>query len=135
MKEVITYLSFDGNCKEAMTFYAKCMGAELFLHPYSAGPMDIPADAKDRIMHATLTKGAPILMASDTPPGMATKQGNNFSISVTCESLEEVERLFTAIGEKGIIKMPLQDTFWGAHFGMLTDRFGINWMFNFELPK
>ena len=136
MKEIVTYLSFDGNCKEAMTFYGNCLGAELLLSPYSEGPCDVPEDAKSRIMHARLTKGsAPILMASDMPPGTPMKKGDNFSVSVTCESLQEIERLFTAIGEKGTVKMPLQDMFWGARFGMLTDRFGINWMFNFELPK
>ncbi len=135
MKAVTTYLTFDGNCREAMTFYGNCLGADLHAMPFSDMPGNVPAQAKDRIMHARLIKGTTLLMASDSMPGMPFQQGNNFSVSVECESLEEIERLFAAIGENGAIKMPLQDVFWGARFGMLTDRFGINWMFNFEKPK
>jgi PhnB protein len=135
MKDFTAYLTFDGNCREAMTFYAKCLGAELSLMPFSEMKENFPKEAKDRIMHARLTKGSPTLMASDTMPGMPFQQGNNFSISVNCESVQEIESLFTAIGENGKVTMPLQETFWAARFGMLTDRFGINWMFNFEQPK
>ena len=136
MKETITYLNFDGNCREAMRFYERCFGGELYIMPFSEAPGDFPKEAKERIMHATVTKdGSAILMASDTMPGMPFKQGNNFSICINCESPPELERLFSAVGEKGKVTMPLQDTFWGARFGMLTDQFGINWMFNFEKPK
>src|SRR5207244_3584521 len=130
---VITYLTFNGNCREAMKFYERCFGGELYLMPFSETPGDFPPEAKDRIMHATVAKdGKPIVMASDTMPGQPLQQGNNFSICITPDDPEELERLFTAVGEKGKITMPLQDTFWGARFGMLTDQFGINWMFNFE---
>ena len=135
MKEVTTYLNFDGTCREAMTFYGKCLGAELFLMPFGETPCDAPKEAKDRIAHARLTKGTPILMASDTMPGMPFTKGDNFSVSINCESLQEIEKLFAAIGEKGKVVMPLQDMFWGAYWGMVTDRFGVQWMFNFERPK
>lgn len=135
MKEIITYLNFDGNCREAMTFYGRCLEAEAHMMPFSETNMDFPKEAKDRIMHANLSKGPATLMASDTMPGMPFKQGNNFSVCISCESLQEIEKLFTALGENGKVTMPLQDTFWGARFGMLTDQFGINWMFNFEKPK
>jgi PhnB protein len=135
MKEISTYLTFDGSCREAMKFYAKCLGAELQLMPFSEGPGEVPKEAGDRILHAKLTKGLAVLMASDTMPGMPLQRGNNFSVSINCESLQEIEELFTALGEKGKVSMPLQDAFWGARFGMLTDQFGINWMFNFEKPK
>ncbi|MEP6534172.1 MAG: VOC family protein [Bryobacteraceae bacterium] len=128
MKALVTYLNFDGNCKEAMTFYGKCLNAELFLMPFEA--------PSDRTMHANLSRGgASILMASDTMPGCPFLPGNNFSVSVHCESMPEIQQLFGAIAEGGKVTMPLQDVFWGAHFGMLTDRFGVNWMFNYELPK
>jgi len=68
-------------------------------------------------------------------PGSPFKQGTNFSICLNPESLAEAEKVFSALAEKGKVTMPLQDTFWGARFGMLTDQFGINWMFNFEKPK
>jgi PhnB protein len=67
-------------------------------------------------------------------PGMLFQQGSNFSISIDCESVEETEKLFNAFGENGKITMPVQETFWAARFGMLTDQFGINWMFNFGKP-
>jgi PhnB protein len=138
MKEIVTYLKFDGNCREVMEFYAKCLEAELQLTPYSQMPGELPkplSEAKERIMHARLTKRFILLMASDIMPGMPLQQGNNFSVSITCESLEEIKKLFTALSENGTVTMPLQDMFWGAHFGMLKDRFGINWMLNFEYSK
>ena len=135
MKELVTYLNFDGNCRDAMKFYERCLGGELHMMPFAEAQFDYPKEAKDRILHARLTKGSAVLMASDTMPGMPFKQGNNFSISIHCESVQELERLFTALGEGGKVTMPLQDTFWGARFGMITDQFGVNWMFNFEKPK
>jgi PhnB protein len=118
-----------------MTFYGKCLEAELYLMPFSEAPCDSPKEAKDRIVHATLTKGTPVLMASDTMPGMPFAPGNNFSVIIHCESLQEIERLFAAFSEKGKVILPLQDTFWSALFGMLTDQFGIQWMFSFARPK
>jgi len=136
MKAIVTYLNFDGNCREAMKFYQRCLGGELSIMPFSEAPGDFPKEAKDRVMHARVTKeGTALLMASDTMPGSNFVQGTNFSISIDCQSAEETDRLFTAFSEKGKITMPLQDAFWGARFGMLRDQFGINWMFNFEKPK
>src|SRR3982751_1482308 len=135
MRELTTYLNFDGNCREAMTFYAKCLGAALVLMPFSEANCDAPAEAKNRLAHARLTKEMPILMASDTLSGMPLQVGNNFSVNINCESLAEIERLFSLLAANGQVRMPLQDMFWGARFGMITDQFGINWMFNFEHPK
>ncbi|HKE57084.1 MAG TPA: VOC family protein [Pyrinomonadaceae bacterium] len=136
MKQVNTYLMFDGNCREAMQFYSQCLGARLDLMSFAdAKAFAYPAEAKDRVIHAKLTKGTVFLMASDTMPGMPWQQGTNFSISIDCESAEEIERLFGALGEKGTVTMPLSDAFWGARFGMLKDRFGINWMFNWDKPN
>jgi len=135
MKDLTAYLNFDGNCRQAMKFYERCLGGELHLMPFSEVPGDHPKEAKDRIMHARLAKGSASLMASDTMPGMPFTQGNNVSLAIGCESLQEIEKLFAALGENGKVTMPLQDTFWGARFGMLIDQFGIHWMFNFEKPK
>ena len=136
MKAIVTYLNFNGNCREAMKFYQRCLGGELSIMPFSEAPGDFPKEAKDRVMHARVTKdGTTLLMASDTMPGSNFVQGTNFSISIDCQSAEETDRLFNAFSEKGKITMPLQDAFWGARFGILRDQFGINWMFNFEKPK
>jgi PhnB protein len=136
MKAIVTYLNFNGNCREAMKFYQRCLGGELSVMPFSEAPGDFPKEAKDRVMHARVTKdGTTLLMASDTMPGSTFVQGTNFSISIDCQTAEETDRLFTAFSENAKITMPLQDAFWGARFGMLRDQFGINWMFNFEKPK
>ena len=136
MKEFVTYLNFDGNCREAMEFYKRCFGAELYLLPFSDAPADlgwVPTEAKDRIMHATLSKeSSTLLMASDTMPGMQFQPGNNFSVMIQCESLQEIERLFAALGEKGKVTMALEQTFWAARFGTLTDQFGISWIIQLE---
>src|SRR4051794_25950677 len=77
MKEVTTYLNFDGNCRQAMTFYKECLGAELYLMPFSEVPGDFPPEAKNLIMHASLSKGKTLLMASDALPGMPFQRGND----------------------------------------------------------
>jgi PhnB protein len=135
MKDINAYLTFNGNCREAMTFYQKCLGAELFIMPFSEAPFEVPKEAKDRVLHAKITKGKAVLMASDSMPQQPFQPGTNFSVSIDCENNQEIESYFTALSEKGKITMPLQDAFWGARFGMLTDKFGINWMFNFDKPK
>lgn len=135
MKEAATYLNFDGNCREAMQFYEKCFGGELILMPFSQSPGSIPPETKDRVMHARLSiNSKPLLMASDSMPGAGAPlvTGNNFSIMVPCESAGEVDKLFAALSEKGHVIMPVNETFWAARFGMVTDQFGINWMLNFE---
>ncbi|MGB7761776.1 MAG: VOC family protein [Bryobacteraceae bacterium] len=138
MKEAVTFLNFDGNCREAMEFYKKCFDAELFLLPYSEAPGD-PARAaesvKDRILHSSLTKGPlTILMAADTMPGAPFERGNGFSVAIQCDSVQEIDALFSALGDDGSITMPLQETFWATSFGMLTDRFGIRWLLNLGKP-
>ena len=135
MKGLITYLNFDGNTRDAMTFYKKCLGADLDIQTFKEAKLDTPKGAENRVMHARLVKGNAVLMASDTPPGAAYKPGNNFSITVDCDGAPEAEKLFKALSDGGKVTMPLQDTFWGARFGMLTDKFGVNWMLNAELPK
>lgn len=137
MKELGTYLSFDGQCKAAMQFYQKCLGGELFTMPWSETPCDMPPEVKSsgRLAHARLSNGKISLMASDNVPGMPFQQGNNFAVILECDSVEEEGKLFQSLGDGGKVTMPLQDTFWGAHFGTLTDRFGINWMFSYAQPK
>ncbi len=132
MKRTNTYLTFDGNCAQAMKFYQKCLGGQLQMLPFSEMPGEAPKSAKDRIMHAKLTNEGSIWMASDTMPGMPFKQGNNFSISIECDSVQELDRLFAALSDGGKATMPPQQTFWAQRFGMLTDRFGVNWMLDVE---
>jgi PhnB protein len=135
MKGINAYLTFGGNCRDAMTFYAKCLGGDLHMMTFGEAPVGASPDAKDKIMHAALAVGPHLLMASDAPPNMPVNAGNNFSITIACESAAEIDRLFADVSEGGTVVMPLQETFWGARFGMLKDCFGINWMFNLDKPK
>ena len=134
MKSFGPYLHFDGNTREAMTFYQKCLDAELEIQTFGDVKAPFPG-SEDRVMHARLSKGSAVLMASDPMADAPFIPGNNVWLSQDCESIEEIERLFLAFGEGGHVIMPLEDTFWGARFGMLTDKFGTQWMFNHELPK
>lgn len=138
MKSMNAYLIFNGNCRKAMEFYKKCLGGVLYMGTYGempGGNSDLPKKAKNWILHARLTIKSLVLMASDTRPDMTVNQGNNFFVSINCESIKEAEKLFEALGQKGTVEMPLQETFWAHRFGMLIDQFGIKWMLNFEKPK
>lgn len=99
--------------------------------------MKVPEDEKDLVMHVSLPVGPSVLMGSDTcssTPGPPLKEGNNFSIAIAGQSREQCDALFAKLSAGGQVGMPLQDTFWGAYFGTVTDKFGINWMLNFTLP-
>ena len=127
------YLQFDGNAREAFECYAKWLGADLRVFTYGDSPTPGPPEAKDRVIHARLLRnGAAILMASDFPLGMEFRRGHGCAVSVACENADEVDRLFVNFSDGATISMPPQDTFWNARFAMLTDRFGVEWMFNFE---
>jgi PhnB protein len=137
MKSVTAYLTFDGNCRQAMSFYRECLGAELYLTAYPDASGQPSSGSAARIMHSQLSHdGAPILMASDTPQeAESLKPGNNLSVSIHCDSSDEIDRLFSALGQNGKVRMPLGNMPWGARFGMLTDQFGIQWIFNCDLPR
>lgn len=142
MATVNIYLTFNGNCKEAFDFYQSVLGGAFpyvgkfgDMPPSEEQPM--PEEDKDKIMHISLpVSKETMLMGSDSGSewGANLKQGNNFSISLNVDSREEAERLFNGLSEGGQVTMPLADTFWGAYFGMWTDKFGINWMVNYDDP-
>lgn len=144
MTTVNAYLTFDGNCEEAFNFYKSAFGGEFRDSnrfgemPPQKGKPPLSEDIKNRIMHVSLPiSKETILMGSDTMPGMSPDimVGNNFSISLGVDSKEEVDKLFDALSAGGKVTMPLEVTFWNAYFGMWTDKFGINWMVNYDLPK
>lgn len=141
MKPLIPYLQFNGNCREAMEFYKNCFGGKLELMtfadaPENACPQGSMPDhmGKDNIMHACLTNGDFTLMASDNPMG-APVMGDNISINIQCETIPQTQELFKALSEGGEVTMPLANTFWGAYFGMLVDKYGFHWMLNCQLEK
>ena len=130
--EIDPYLTLEGNCEAAFKFYERCLGGEIIMMMTHAGsPMAArtPHDWLDKVMHARLKVGDKLLMGSDSPPGQYTPP-SGFNIIITLNNIAEAERIFAALAEGGGIRMPLQQTFWAARFGMLTDRFGIPWMIN-----
>lgn len=136
MLQFNNYLTFGGNAREVMNFYKDCYGGDLHIMTVGESPMaaQCPAGMQDQVMHSTLMKdGNLLLMASDMiAPGAELKQGNNFAISVNCSSEEEINTLFKKVGEGGTVIDPLKTQFWGAIFGVLNDKYGTRWMFNYE---
>lgn len=130
MKSIQPYLNFDGNAREAMTFYRECLGGTLDIQTFADAHIPTPPGAEQRVMHARLTAGPVVIMASDIMPGSQFVQGTNVHLNIDCDSVEELDRVFAALGQGGTVTMPLADQFWGARFGMLTDRFGVHWMLN-----
>jgi len=142
MTTVNVYLTFNGNCRTAFEFYKSVFGGDFqyvgtFSEiPEQEGMPPIPDEMKDQIMHISLPiSKETILMGSDAGGDWAPKliMGNNFSVSVLTDDKQEAERVFNALAEGGNITMPLSNQFWGAYYGMLTDKYGINWMVNCDL--
>ncbi|WP_323991529.1 VOC family protein [Nguyenibacter sp. L1] len=125
---------FNGKCREAFTFYAAALGGEITrMITFADTPMaeTMPAEARDAICHAALAVGEQVLMGSDGMPGKDVAPAG-FSISVSADTTEEAERIFTALSDGATVTMPLQKTFWAPIFGTLTDRYGVAWMVGCE---
>ncbi len=131
--QLSAYLNFNGNCREAMTFYHNCLGGDLILQRVSESPMaaQMPSEAAANILHSTLTKEALVLMGSDMIGSSLTK-GNVISLCMNCANEEEMSEYFSKLSVGGNVKMPLHQSFWGATYGELTDKYGMNWMFNYS---
>ncbi len=130
------YLNFNGTAAKAIKLYEGALGAKvLSTMPFRDAPGESAAATKDRVMHASLQLGDGVIMLSDVMPDMPPPAGNNVHVSLNCDDAADMAKKFDALAVGGQVRMPLQDTFWGARFGMLTDAFGINWMFNCELKK
>ena len=127
-----TYLSFCGCCREALTFYKESLNGEMKIRTYDGSPMRVPEDYKHKVMHGVVKFGDAVIMAADCMPGQEITHGNGSAILLNVTSLEEGESIFKRLSEGGKISMPFDNTFWGARFGMFTDKFGINWMVSFE---
>ena len=131
------YLYFNGNCREAFEFYKSIFGGEFaIVETFAKGPpkMNVPAEEGNNIMHVSYPIGSSVLMGSDTLSmfGPPTEIGNNFAISYASKSREETDELFAKLSEGGSATMPPADMFWGSYFGSCTDKFGINWQFNYD---
>lgn len=135
MTTTSTYLTFNGNCREAFEFYKSVFGGEFnYIGEFGEMPPQegytVPESDKHQIMHVSLPIGNSILMGSDTGSEMAHtfKVGNNITISAGTDTKEEAEKIFAGLSAGGRVTMPMDQTFWSPCFGMLTDKFDINWM-------
>jgi PhnB protein len=137
IKNLNPYLNFDGDAARAVKLYESALGAKVeTLSRFGDVPDMGSPENKDRVMHAVLRLGEQgQIMLSDTMPGMPFVKGTNAYIALHFDDVGDMEKKFNALAEGGKVGMPLNDTFWGARFGMLTDAFGVNWMFNCELKK
>lgn len=142
MATVNTYLTFNGNCEEAFLFYKSVFGGDFAYigrfgeMPPSDDPNCPPPSGEEanRIMHVSLPiSKETILMGSDTTSQSGDAVfGTNFSVSINTYTKDEADKLFNGLSADGTIIMPMEQTFWGAYFGMFTDKFGIGWMVNFD---
>lgn len=142
MARVSTYLNFNGNTEQAFVFYRSVFGGEFsggirrFRDvPVAPGQPPMPADTLNLVVHVELPLlGGHVLMGTDAPQsmGFTVQAGNNVHINLEPDTRAQAQQLFNALAEGGTVDMPLQDMFWGAYYGSLTDRFGIHWMVNCE---
>lgn len=141
MATVNIYLSFNGNCREAFEFYAGVLQQEISdFNIFGEMPpqpgFEVTDAEKNLVMHVTLPISSETsIMGSDTFPHQPVSVGNNFSISLSPDSREESDRVFFALSQGGTVVVPMADTFWNSYFGMVADKFGVNWMINFDLTN
>ena len=134
-----SYLNFNGNTEEAFNFYKSVFGGEfLTLMRFKDTPDadKMPADEQEKVMHVALPIGDNILMGTDVLKSMEPVNfGTNSSLSIDGESEEEANQLFNKLSVGGKVVMPLEKMFWGALFGMITDKFGVQWMVNYDFKE
>ncbi len=133
------YVHFNGNAEEAFTFYKSVFGGAFAkvarFKDISSPEYPVAENDANKIMHIALPIGKNnVLMASDVPEsmGQVIEKDNRFKISISAESREEADKLFNGLSEGGNIEMPIADSPWGSYFGMLADKFGIEWMVDFD---
>ena len=126
------YLFFSGQCEAAFKFYAQVLGGKIdamLTHEGTPAESHVPAEWRSKIMHARMTIGDWVLMASDAPPGRS-QPPQGFSVHISVDEPAEAERIFKALADGGQVRMAIEQTFWAERFGMLVDRFGTPWMIN-----
>lgn len=145
--QLVPYLNFAGNCKEALGLYSDALNGKIEYHMLYSEQQDIcknlPANWHNKIMHAVFRAGEIFFMASDIMEGdngscgvnKLVPEGSPVALSLNFDDENKQTEVFNKLAHGGNIIMPLQDTFWGARFGMLTDKFGIRWMFNYDKPQ
>jgi len=133
MPQINAYLTFDGNCREAMTFYRDCLGGELNFMTVGETPIadQMAPLAPESIMHSCLKNGSLVLLGSDVGCN-GKSQSSAVSLMIDCESEAQINELFEKLSEGGQVLCPLEDTFWNAKFVAFKDRFGFGWNLNYD---
>lgn len=134
MIQISPYLTFNGNCREAMTFYQTCLGGELSLQTVAETPMadQCLAGMQQQIMHSILEKNGAVLMATDMTRPEGVKPGNDMAISINFDSEEEIRTCYSELTSGGEVIDPLKEAFGNSLFGVVQDRYGKVWMLNHE---
>ncbi len=136
--QVVPYLYFNGNCEEAYNFYFEALGGEKtdIMRYGDQGP-EVPPEVAKRIMHTELKLGDNLIYFSDTSSEGEHQIGSNVQINLNLDSEAEIRKVYEGLSQGATVTMELQDTFWGAIYGALTDKFGVSWSFNYmkEQPK
>ena len=134
--QVVPYLYFNGNCEEAFAFYSEVLGgSKSEIMRYGDQGEGIPEEIANRVMHAELTVGVNMFYLSDTSVEGEYQAGSNVQINLNIDTEEEIRRVFEGMAVGANVTMPLQETFWGAIYGALTDRYGVSWSFNHMMEK
>ncbi len=134
--QLIPYLNYDGQCREAFDFYARVLDGKITGRmTYGESPMcdQMPADSRERIMHSQLDIGDAVLMGADGPPPHAPPSTGT-TLNIMVDTPADAERIFAALAEGGDVRMPMEETFWAQRWGMLVDRYGKPWMVNCMKP-
>lgn len=133
MAQIQAYLGFSGQCCEAMAFYQEALGGELDVQTVGESPVagEMPAEAAARVLHASLTRGDLVLLASDMGGDVAPSGA--VSLMLQCDSADDLHATFGRLAQGGAVTHPPTPSFWGSLFGHLTDRYGVRWMLNAPL--
>jgi len=138
MAVINPHINFNGNAEEAFTFYKSVFGGEISrvvrFKELSGPGIQIAEHEANKIMHIALPIGKNVLMGNDVPEylGRVSENENRSKISVSAETREEADRIFKGLSEGGEVEMPIQDSPWGSYFGMFRDKYGIEWMVDFD---
>ncbi len=133
MAKINAYLTFNGNCREAMLFYQQCLGGELTMQTVGGSPMEqqMPSRARHHILHASLVNASLVLLASDVSGYGTLVNGNTISLSLHCSSEDEIKTYFHKLSVGGLVAHPLHDFFAGT-MGALTDKYDKDWLLYYE---
>lgn len=133
MKSIQPYLTFRGECQQALDFYKGIFNAEIKnVETYENKEIDIPGDYRKKYQHAELKGKGINIMAYDASPDTPINEGNQVSLSIDLESKEETDEIFEKLSQGGQVREKLQETSWNAYYGSLRDKFGVNWMLNYQ---